>query len=53
MFDLLYNKKRLCLLEDQEGPAPVCNRKEQQVKCVQDVLSIIQSKWIKTFLFNL
>lgn len=42
VFDLLNNKKRLRVLEDQKGLVQVCDRKEQQVKTVQDVLNIIQ-----------
>ncbi|CAF3287970.1 unnamed protein product [Rotaria socialis] len=42
VFDLLNNKKRLRVLEDQKGLVQVCDRKEQQVKSVQDVLNIIQ-----------
>lgn len=42
VFDLLNNKKRLRVLEDQKGLVQVCDRKEQQVKNVQDVLNIIQ-----------
>lgn len=44
VFDLLNNKKRLRVLEDQKGLVQVCDRKEQQVKSVQDVLNIIQCK---------
>ena len=44
VFDLLNNKKRLRVLEDQKGFVQVCERKEQQVKSVQDVLNIIQRK---------
>lgn len=44
VFDLLNNKKRLRVLEDQKGLVQVCDRKEQQVKSVQDVLNIIQRK---------
>ncbi|CAF2524868.1 unnamed protein product [Rotaria sp. Silwood2] len=40
--DLLNNKKRLRVLEDQKNLVQVCDRKEQQVKSVQDVLNIIQ-----------
>ncbi|CAF1114960.1 unnamed protein product [Adineta steineri] len=43
VFDLLNNKKRLRVLEDQKGLVQVCDRKEQQVKSVQDVLNIIQN----------
>jgi hypothetical protein len=46
VFDLLNNKKRLRVLEDQKGLVQVCDRKEQQVKSVQDVLNIIQRKFI-------
>jgi hypothetical protein len=46
VFDLLNNQKRLRVLEDQKGLVQVCDRKEQQVKSVQDVLNIIQSKFI-------
>jgi len=42
VFDLLNNKKRLRVLEDQKNLVQVCDRKEQQVKSVQDVLNIIQ-----------
>ena len=42
VFDLLNNKKRLRVLEDQNGLVQVCDRKEQQVKSVEDVLGIIQ-----------
>jgi kinesin family protein 2/24 len=55
VFDLLNNKKRLRVLEDQKGLVQVCDRKEQQVKSVQDVLNIIQRKSIffnKRRLFN-
>jgi kinesin family member 2/24 len=45
VFDLLNNKKRLRVLEDQKGLVQVCDRKEQQVKSVQDVLNIIQRKY--------
>ncbi len=51
VFDLLNNKKRLRVLEDQKGLVQVCDRKEQQVKSVQDVLNIIQSKSIRCLLF--
>jgi kinesin family protein 2/24 len=51
VFDLLNNKKRLRVLEDQKGLVQVCDRKEQQVKSVQDVLNIIQSKSIDHLLF--
>ena len=44
VFDLLNNKKRLRVLEDQKGSVQVCDRKEQQVRSVQDVLNIIQRK---------
>ena len=44
VFDLLNNKKRLRVLEDQKGLVQVLDRKQQQVKSVQDVLNIIQSK---------
>jgi kinesin family protein 2/24 len=50
VFDLLNNKKRLRVLEDQKGLVQVCDRKEQQVKSVQDVLNIIQRKTIIFFL---
>jgi kinesin family protein 2/24 len=53
VFDLLNNKKRLRVLEDQKGLVQVCDRKEQQVKSVQDVLNIIQSKSIHCLLFDL
>ncbi len=46
VFDLLNNKKRLRVLEDQKNLVQVCDRKEQQVKTVQDVLNIIQRKLI-------
>lgn len=49
VFDLLNNKKRLRVLEDQKGLVQVCDRKEQQVKSVQDVLNIIQCKLISSF----
>lgn len=42
VFDLLNNRKRLRVLEDQKGLVQVCDRKEQQVKSIQDVLNIIQ-----------
>lgn len=48
VFDLLNNKKRLRVLEDQKGLVQVCDRKEQQVKSVQEVLNIIQRKFRKT-----
>jgi kinesin family protein 2/24 len=50
VFDLLNNKKRLRVLEDQKGLVQVCDRKEQQVKSVQDVLNIIQRKTTIFFL---
>jgi kinesin family member 2/24 len=53
VFDLLNNKKRLRVLEDQKGLVQVCDRKEQQVKSVQDVLNIIQRKSIDNFHFSL
>jgi kinesin family protein 2/24 len=53
VFDLLNNKKRLRVLEDQKGLVQVCDRKEQQVKSAQDVLNIIQSKSIDYFSFSL
>jgi kinesin family protein 2/24 len=53
VFDLLNNKKRLRVLEDQKGLVQVCDRKEQQVKTVQDVLNIIQRKSIDNFPFSL
>jgi kinesin family protein 2/24 len=55
VFDLLNNKKRLRVLEDQKGLVQVCDRKEQQVKSVQDVLNIIQRKFVffLGFFFNL
>ena len=52
VFDLLNNKKRLRVLEDQKGLVQVCDRKEQQVKSVQDVLNIIQRKKIVFSFFN-
>ncbi|CAF0727101.1 unnamed protein product [Didymodactylos carnosus] len=42
VYDLLNNKKRLRVLEDQKGLVQICDRKEQHVKTVQDVLAIIQ-----------
>ncbi|CAF2040444.1 unnamed protein product [Rotaria magnacalcarata] len=42
VFDLLNNKKRLRVLEDQKGLVQVCDRQEKQVKSVQEVLNIIQ-----------
>ncbi|CAF1070137.1 unnamed protein product [Didymodactylos carnosus] len=42
VYDLLNNKKRLRVLEDQKGLVQICDRKEQHVKNVQDVLTIIQ-----------
>ena len=50
VFDLLNNKKRLRVLEDQKGLVQVCERKEKQVKSVQDVLNIIQCKLISVLL---
>ncbi|CAF3178048.1 unnamed protein product [Rotaria sp. Silwood2] len=55
VFDLLNNKKRLRVFEDQKGLVQVCDRKEQQVKSVHHVLNIIQRKsilFIQTF-FNM
>jgi hypothetical protein len=50
---LLNNKKRLRVLEDQKNLVQVCDRKEQQVKSVQDILNIIQRKsTIFPFVFN-
>ena len=51
VFDLFNDKKRLRVLEDQKGLVQVCDRKEQQVKSVQDVLNIIQRKSIDSFPF--
>ncbi|CAF3438872.1 unnamed protein product [Rotaria socialis] len=42
VFDLLNNKKRLRVFEDQNGFVQVCDQQEQQVKSIQDVLNIIQ-----------
>jgi hypothetical protein len=47
----LNNQKCLRVLEDQKGLVQVCDRKEQQVKYVQNVFNIIQSKSIEAFSF--
>ena len=44
VFDLLNNKKRLRVLEDHKGLVQVCERKEQPVNNVGDVLKIIQGR---------